>query len=149
MPRVIRYVKYNQKKDQENYFREQLMLFVPWRNEQKDMLGSFDTFEAYYKSVETSLILKRNEYEHHVEEIELARQMMEDEQREYDQTAPNAEHENRGAEEEGSKESEQFVYFNPSRVVEHRHYDIGIELQSTCSVPPVETTGIMLPDDEY
>ena len=41
------------------------------------------------------------------------------------------------------------MYFNPSRVVEHRHYDIGIELQSTCSVPPVETTGILLPDDEY
>ena len=149
VPRIIRYVKYNKKKDPENYFREQLMLFVPRRNEQKDLLGSFDTYEAHYNSVQTSLIPKRNEYEHHIEELELARQMMEDEQREYDQTAPNAEQENREAEEEGSKESEQFVYFNPSRVVEHRHYDIGIELQSTCSVPPVETTGIMLPDDEY
>ena len=149
VPRIIRYVKYNKKKDPENYFREQLMLFVPWRNEQKDLIGSFDTYEAHYKSVQTSLIPKRNEYEHHIEELELARQMMEDEQREYDQTAPNAEQENREAEEEGSKESEQFVYFNPSRVVEHRHYDIGIELQSTCSVPPVETNGIMLPDDEY
>ena len=149
VPRIIRYVKYNKKKDPENYFREQLMLFVPWRNEQKDLLGSFDTYEAHYNSVQTSLIPKRNEYEHHIEELELARQMMEDEQREYDQTAPNAEQENREAEEEGSKESEQFVYFNPSRVVEHRHYDIGIELQSTCSVPPVETTGIMLPDNEY
>ena len=149
VPRVIRYVKYNKKKDPENYFREQLMLFAPWRNEQKDLLGSFDTFEVHYKSVQTSLIPKRNEYEHHVEELELARQMMEDEQKEYDQTAPNAKQENKEAEEEGSKESEQFVYFNPSRVVEHRHYDIGIELQSTCSVPPVETTGILLPDDEY
>ena len=149
VPRIIRYVKYNKKKDPENYFREQLMLFVPWRNERKDLLGSFDTYEAHYNSVQTSLIPKRNEYEHHIEELELARQMMEDEQREYDQTAPNAEQENREAEEEGSKESEQFVYFNPSRVVEHRHYDIGIELQSTCSVPPVETSGIMLPDDEY
>ena len=149
VPRIIRYVKYNKKKDPENYFREQLMLFVPWRNEQKDLLGSFDTYEAHYNSVQTSLIPKRNEYEHHIEELELARQMMEDEQREYDQTAPNAEQENREAEEEGSKESEQFVYFNPSRVVEHRHYDIGIELQSTCSVPPVETSDIMLPNDEY
>ena len=149
VPRIIRYVKYNKKKDPENYFREQLMLFIPWRNEQKDLLGSFDTYEAHYNSVQTSLIPKRNEYEHHIEELELARQMMEDEQREYDQTAPNTEQENREAEEEGSKESEQFVYFNPSRVVEHRHYDIGIELQSTCSVPPVETTGILLPDDEY
>ena len=41
------------------------------------------------------------------------------------------------------------MYFNPSRVVEHRHYDIRIELQSTSSVPPVETTGILLPDEEY
>ena len=40
------------------------------------------------------------------------------------------------------------MYLNPSRVVEQRHYDIGIELQSTCSEPPVETTGIMLPNEE-
>ena len=40
VPRIIRYVKYNKKKDPENYFREQLMLFVPWRNEQRDLLGS-------------------------------------------------------------------------------------------------------------
>ena len=30
VPRIIRYVKYNKRKDPENYFREQLMLFVPW-----------------------------------------------------------------------------------------------------------------------
>ena len=30
VPRIIRYVKYNKEKDPENYFREQLMLFVPW-----------------------------------------------------------------------------------------------------------------------
>ena len=53
------------------------------------------------------------------------------------------------AEEEGIKESENFVYFNPDRVVEHRHYDIGIEMQSACSVPRVETTSFMLPDEEY
>ena len=102
----------NKKKDPENYFREKLMLFGPWRNEQKDMLGSFATYEAHYNSVQTSLIPKRNEYEHHIEELELARQMME-EQIEYDQTAPNAEQDTREAEEDGSKESVQFVYFNP------------------------------------
>ena len=75
--------------------------------------------------------------------------MMEDEEKTYDQVAPNTEQEDREAEEEGVKEAENFVYFNPNRVVEQRHYDIGIELQSTCSVPPVETTGIMLPNEEY
>ena len=139
VPRIIRYVKYNKKKDPENYFREQLMLFVPWRNEQKDLIGSFDTYEAHYNSVQTSLISRRNE-------LELARQMMEAEERNFDQVVPNAEQENREAEEEGSGESEKFVCFNPSRVVEQRHYDIGIELQSTCSVPPVETSAILLPE---
>ena len=61
VPRIIRYVKYNKKKDPENYFREQLMLFVPWRYEPKDLLGSFDTYEAHFNSVQTSLIPKRNE----------------------------------------------------------------------------------------
>ena len=86
VPRIIRYVKYNKKKDPENYFREQPLLFVPWRNE---LLDSFDTYEAHYNSDQTSHIPKRNEYEHHIEELGFARQMMEDEQREYDQTAPN------------------------------------------------------------
>ena len=135
VPKVIRYVRYNQTKDPENNYREQLMLFMPWRNEQKDLLGSFETYRAYYNTMKASLEIKRNEYEHHSEELELARQMMEAEEAEYDGLAPNAEQENREEEEEGVKESENFVYFNPDRVVEHRHYDIGIELQSTCSVP--------------
>ena len=111
--------------------------------------GSFDTFEAHYNSLKTSLQSKSNEYEHHTEELELARQMMEAEESAYDQIAPNAEQENMEAQEEGAKEAENFVYSNPNRVVEHRHYDIGTELRSTCSVPPVETTGILYPDEEY
>ena len=74
---------------------------------------------------------------------------MEAEKAEYDELAPNAKQENREAEDEGAKESESFVHFNPERVVEHRHYDIGIELESTCSVSRVETTSTMLPDEEY
>ena len=149
VPKVIRYVRYNKKKDPENYFREKLMLFMPWRNEAKDLLSTFDTYEAHYNSMKTSLEAKGSEYEHHVDELEIARQTAEAEENSFDEIAPNTEQENREAEEEGDTESENFVYFNPNRVLEHRHYDIGIELQSTCSVPPVETTGIMLPDEEY
>ena len=124
------------------------MLFIPWRNEQKNLLASFDTFEAHYNSLKTSIQSKSNEYEPHTEELELARQMIHDEKNALDQIAPKTEQENREAE-EGVKEAENFVYFNPSRVVEQRHYNIGTELHSTCSLPPVETTGIMLPDGEY
>ena len=125
------------------------MLFIPWQNEEKYLISDFETFEAHYKTLKASIESKSNEYEHHAEELELARQMMEDEDKAYDRIAPNAEQENREEEDEGIIEANRFVYLNPNRVVEHRHYDIGIELQSSCSVPQVETTGIMLPDKEY
>lgn len=149
VPRVIRYVKYNRTKDPENYHREQLMLFMPWRNEQKDLLGPFQTYTAHHHSIKASLEQICNEYEHHTEELELARQMMEAEEDSYDKLAPNAEQENREAQEEGVKEAEDFVYFNPERVTEHRHYDIGIEIQCASTVQTEESTGFMMPDEEY
>ena len=116
VPRIIRYVRYNKKKDMENYCRGQLMLFIPWRNEQKDLLASFDTFEAHYNSLKTSTESKRNEYEHHTEELELARQMIQDEENAFDQIAPNTEQENREAEAEGVKEAGNFVYSNQAEL---------------------------------
>lgn len=44
-PKVIRYIRYNKEQDPENFFREQLMLFYPLRNESKDLIGDFQTFE--------------------------------------------------------------------------------------------------------
>ena len=88
------------------------MLFVPWRNEERDLIAGFDTFEGHNKSLKESIESKSNEYEHHAEELEIARQMMEDENNTYDQIAPNTEQENREAEEKGMKEAEKFVYFN-------------------------------------
>lgn len=46
--KIIRYVHYNKEQDPENFYREQLMLFYPWRNEEKDLKGSENTFEANY-----------------------------------------------------------------------------------------------------
>ena len=55
VPKVIRYVRYNQTKDPENYYREQIMFFMPWRNEQKDLLGPFETYRAHYNIMKESL----------------------------------------------------------------------------------------------
>ena len=67
--------------------------------------------------MKTSVESKSNEYVHHNEERELARQIIRDEENAFDQIAPNTEEENMEAEEEGVKEAETFVYFNQSRVV--------------------------------
>ena len=37
-PRVIRFRKYQRKRDPEHYFREKVMLYLPWRNEERDIL---------------------------------------------------------------------------------------------------------------
>lgn len=36
-PRIIRYVRYSMDKDKANFFREQCLLFFPWRNEKADI----------------------------------------------------------------------------------------------------------------
>ena len=43
-PKVIRSVRFNKVKDPENDFREQLMLYTPWRNELQDLLGTFKSY---------------------------------------------------------------------------------------------------------
>ena len=42
---IIRTVQFNKNKDSENYFREQLMLYVPWRNEEKDSIGNGSSYQ--------------------------------------------------------------------------------------------------------
>ncbi|XP_069114560.1 uncharacterized protein [Argopecten irradians] len=52
--KILRYIRYNRALDQKNFFREQLMLFLPWRDETKDLLGKFHTYEeshAYHIDV--------------------------------------------------------------------------------------------------
>ena len=46
--KIIRDVRFNRKSDEENYFREKLLLCYPWRNEESDLLGKFDTYIQHY-----------------------------------------------------------------------------------------------------
>lgn len=45
---MIRYVRFNKNQDPENYYREQLMLFLPWRKEIEDFLGSHSSYESKF-----------------------------------------------------------------------------------------------------
>lgn len=52
-PRTIRYRNYHFELDPENYLREHLMLFHPWKNEARDLINS-DThklFKQHFKSI--------------------------------------------------------------------------------------------------
>ena len=45
--RILRYVRFSARSDEENHFREKLLLFLPWRNESTDLIGTFDSYKDH------------------------------------------------------------------------------------------------------
>ncbi|CAF1560346.1 unnamed protein product [Rotaria magnacalcarata] len=60
---IIRFRNFQLHQDPENYYREQLMLFHPWNNEQKDLIDI--NHEEVFESYKDSIRKKRSEYVHH------------------------------------------------------------------------------------
>jgi chromosomal replication initiation ATPase DnaA len=58
----MRTVRYSIKQNEENYFREQLMLYRPWRNEQNQMRNSH-TFKEQFQNHSEDISNKRASYE--------------------------------------------------------------------------------------
>ena len=46
--RVIRSVWFNKDAQPEKYYRELIMLFTPWRNEQTDLMGNYSSCQEHY-----------------------------------------------------------------------------------------------------
>ena len=46
--KIIRSVWFNKEAQPEKYYRELLMLFASWRNEEADLLKNYSTFEEHY-----------------------------------------------------------------------------------------------------
>ncbi|VDI75458.1 Hypothetical predicted protein [Mytilus galloprovincialis] len=127
-PKVIRYVKYNYKTDSENFYRERLMLFYPWRNELSDLQCGHETFEKMYLTVARLLEKKAKQYEGKVIDLEKAIEEAENDCNENDQIAPATQQVEMEDAEIGPTESEQYVHFNPDRPTEHRLYDMSREV---------------------
>lgn len=49
-PCVLRWVHFDKETDSEKYYREHLMPFIPWRNEEKDLIKTFASFEESFQS---------------------------------------------------------------------------------------------------
>lgn len=150
-PRVIRYVRFNLKTDPDNYYREKLMLFTPWRNECSDLLSGFDSFEQSFNQKKVFLAHKIKEYEHNADMLDQAEQMVQDDLNEaYNELAPAAAQQTEGDDEiEGNVESEKFVYFNPERPIEQRDYDIGVDVGIPLTRQLTEQSSVRLPDGQY
>ena len=95
VPKVIRSVRYNKSKNSENYYQEQLMLYIPWRNEDKDLICDCKTFEEKYEQVKDVILKSRCQYEFHSDVLDKALEDLDyyNESDEYGcNVAPNAQH---------------------------------------------------------
>ena len=61
--KVLRYHKVSVNVDKEEHYRQQLMLFTAWRNEETDLLHGFETFEESYTEMKNHIDVVRCKYE--------------------------------------------------------------------------------------
>ena len=98
------------------------MLYVPWRNENNDLLLNFQTYQDRFESVKEIVDQNSKMYENHTEVLDEAVQNIESE--EFASVAPNAQHRDEQDQEIGSKNSEMYGCFDPGKEKQHKQYDL-------------------------
>ena len=146
--RVIRYVGYSQKTNSEEYYRERLLLYMPWRNEKSDLLGGLQTYEEHYKQKANIIQMKQKQYEHFVDELEQARLQAEEDLDNLETVAPNTAHAEAEDSEIDPVPSEEFAHFDPDST-QHKSYDIGPELGLSSKVSEIEMSAVRIADEKY
>ena len=83
--KIVRSVRFNKEKYPENYYREQLMLYTPWRNEQ--------TYQERYQQLESIINSNKEQYECHSDILEKAiEDLNESDNTSNKPVAPNTQH---------------------------------------------------------
>ncbi|VDI08177.1 Hypothetical predicted protein [Mytilus galloprovincialis] len=113
-PAILKYHKYSELKEKEDYCYSQLLLYMPWRNEHED-LNKFDMYEELYDNVFDIIDSNRQDLEHHADIIEEALDQFESvgpPEHSWDTIAPQVEQENAEQSKEGATEDENFSILN-------------------------------------
>ena len=91
-PKIIRYVRFSKTKDPENYYRELLMLFHPWRYEGK-IKGVCNTYRNQFNLVKTKVTINQLKYEKNSDILNCIADIP-DNEISGEPVAPNCEHQN-------------------------------------------------------
>ncbi|MCG8077483.1 MAG: AAA family ATPase [Candidatus Thiodiazotropha taylori] len=150
-PIVIRYVRYQHSMDSENYFREALLLFHPWRKE-ANIIGTCETYEEKFEMVLKSTEIKQTmrEYNHNWSELDEAMSDVEKRKEdsledEWDRVAPTAQQTEREDEEEGVCDI--YPEYAPPNTTLSEHSEIPVAASETG--PNEEVLSHYMPDNEY
>ena len=150
-PKIIRYVKYNKNVDPENYFREQLMLFYPWRNEETDLLNGFETYENSFKAVSKAIEMTKREYDRNTElldQVESATTAICLDN--FDDVFPNIESREAKDAENEPIPSSKYAFYRP-QTHEQTYYDLAGDIGITAHIAndDVEMVQSVMPEKEY
>lgn len=114
--------------DREEHFREKIMLYTHWRDEEKDLIYGFETFEQSYYAKEEEINANKSKYEKNEDVLHeriLENLHIED----FPSVHPQGQHENLLDEEEGTTTSVPHGCFDPGVGSDYEEgYDLGIDL---------------------
>ena len=139
--KVIRYVRFNVDIDRENHFREKLMLFLPWRNENIDLMATFSTYEEHYTNVQSHISTKQALYERVAPLNNIDENVSLDNDDAIDSSTDDIDQ---------TEISAKYGCFNPDDKSLHQSYDLGIDLGIRKSVVGVNVVSeALLPESKY
>ena len=150
-PKIIRYIHFSEKVHSENYYREQLMLFLPWRNEEKDLLNGFKTFKDHFKTVEKEIRSKRIEYDASSELVgEIERAIETGTIDNFDDVCPNIQSVEATDAQKEPIASTSYAFYSPQSH-DHAFHDIGPDIGLLSQVPSdnIEIIQNRLPEGDY
>ncbi len=152
MRRVIRFVNYHRLRDEENYCREKLLLYKPWRREEL-LMGKHDSYRNAFDEHEHIIRHNMIKYEEFTEEVHEAEELIETaESDNFDEMAPTTEQEQRDAELIGPIDSTDYRFFRPPKQGELEQsatdilYEAGVSGTTDINV---ETMSRFVSEDKY
>ena len=91
---VIRFHKFNLTKEPERVYHSKLMLYLPWRNEEQDILGGYISHKARYDDLSDQVLVNEQKYSQNASVIDEAYEQLHrlgPSQHAWDQLAPGTE----------------------------------------------------------
>ena len=146
---IIRFHRFNHEKEASKMYRSKLMLYLPWRNENTDLLGGYPDFHSHYEDNCDDILANEQKFSHNATLINEAMDDLTEHgppQHAWDQVAPGATEQQAHDQDEGIEEVQN---------IEQEDLDANAQIFQQQQTAPLlqrfsaETNRELLPPDEY
>ena len=126
------------------------MLFLPWRDEERDLTSTFDTYQEHYVAKHLFILSIRNKYKKYKDILEQSIDDIKADEKNLDDIFDDFEGEDLEQHIDISSDTEEYIFYDLDRPEEHRHHDIGSDLGITTKyIMTVNVSGFTATDGNY